>query len=189
VVAPLWQAPLDHVGALPGELVPVRPFEQSWPMERRMMLEALAKDAILLVARRETQVIGYGYGYGYGYVMIEDADPVWYTGDRYAELAPLSVARERANGIGSALMYATNKELQRRGIDDVQFGVNHGNDDAIRFYEHRGYRPDFQILYGSPGREPWACLRRDRADRKAGPASPPGPAAQTVASADNEGPA
>ena len=74
-------------------------------------------------------------------------------------------------------------ELLRRGVDDVQIGVDRGNDDAVRFYERRGYRPDFQIFYGSPGNRPWACLARDEADRKAGRGryAPPGPDAATSA--------
>jgi hypothetical protein len=49
-VAPRWQALLDHVAALPDASVPIRPFEQSWPIERREMLEALAGDAFVPVA-------------------------------------------------------------------------------------------------------------------------------------------
>ncbi len=58
-----------------------------------------------------------------------------------------------------------------------------GNDGAARLYESRGYRADFRIFYGSPGRKPWACLRREQEDRDAGrgrfapPDPDPGPAA------------
>ena len=178
VVAPLWRALLDHVAALPNASVPIRPFEQSWPLERRLMLEALERDAFVLVARRGPRVVGYVF------VRVEDADPVWYTGDKYADLAHLSVAGgERASGVGGALLDAVDAELLRRGVDDVQIGVDRGNDDAVRFYERRGYRPDFQIFYGSPGNRPWACLARDEADRKAGRGryAPPGPDAATSA--------
>ena len=33
---------LDHIAVLPDAIVPIRPFEQSWPLERAAMLEALA---------------------------------------------------------------------------------------------------------------------------------------------------
>jgi ribosomal protein S18 acetylase RimI-like enzyme len=174
LVGPLWKALLDHVAALPQAAVPIRPFEQSWPLERRQMLEALDKDAFVFVARRGQEPVGYVY------VVIEDADPVWYTGGRYADLAHLSVAPdERGAGIGSALLDAMDAELERRGINDVQIGVDRGNEAAALLYTRRGYRPDFQLFYGSPGGKPWACLARDAADRKAGRGrcAPPGPAA------------
>jgi GNAT superfamily N-acetyltransferase len=159
------------VAELPGALVPIRPFEQSWPLERAEMLEALAGDAFILLARRDDEVVGYAW------VNVEGPDPVWYTGDARAELAHLSVIDgERGAGIGSALMDAVDAELTRRGVEDVEIGVDAANRDAARFYEERGYRPDYQIYYGSPGREPWACLRREAEDREAGRGrfAPPG---------------
>ena len=162
-VEPLWKALLDHIAALPEALVPVRPSDQSWKLEREVMLEALKGDAFALVARRGDEAVGYLF------VRVEGPDPVWYTGDAHAELAHLSVAEgERDNGVGSALMDAMDAELERRGVEDVEIGVDTGNDMAVRLYEGRGYRPDFSIFYGSPGRKPWACLRREEEDRKVG---------------------
>jgi len=171
-VAPLWKALLDHIADLPGAIVPIRPFEQSWPIERAEMLEALAGEAFVLAARRSGDVVGYAF------VGIEGPDPVWYTGDSRAELIHLSVADgARAAGVGTALMDAVDAELERRGIEDVEIGVDTANHDAVRFYERRGYRHDFHIFYGSPGGRPWACLRREAADREAGRGrfAPPGP--------------
>jgi len=162
-VGPLWKALLDHIAALPEALVPVRPSDQSWKLEREVMLEALKGDAFALVARRGDEAVGYLF------VRVEGPDPVWYTGDAHAELAHLSVAEgERGNGVGSALMDAMDAELERRGVEDVEIGVDTGNEMAVRLYERRGYRADFHIFYGSPGRKPWACLRREEEDRKAG---------------------
>ena len=162
-LAPLWKALLDHVAALPDAIVPVRPSDESWALERQEMLEALAGDAFVLVARRGSETVGYLF------VRVEGPDPVWYTGDTHAELAHLSVTDgERGNGVGSALMDAMDAELERRGVEDVEIGVDTGNDRAARLYESRGYRPDFRIYYGSPGGKPWACLKREEADRKAG---------------------
>ena len=172
-IAPLWKALLDHVAALPTAIVPIRPFEQSWPLERRELLERLDGDAFVLVARRDDDVAGYAF------VAIEGPDPVWYTGDLRAELCHLSVADgERGNGVGTALLDAMDAELERRGVEDVEIGVDTANHDAVRLYERRGYRADFHIFYGSPGKKPWACLRREQEDRKAGRGrfAPPGPA-------------
>ncbi len=172
-LAPLWRALLDHIAVLPGAVVPVRPFEQSWPIERAGMLEALAGEAFVLAAWRGGDVVGYAF------VGVEGPDPVWYTGDSRAELIHLSVADgARAAGVGTALMDAVDAELARRGVEDVEIGVDTANHDAVRFYERRGYRHDFHIFYGSPGGRPWACLRREAADREAGRGrfAPPGDA-------------
>ena len=55
-----------------------------------------------------------------------------------------------------------------------------GNQVAAHLYESRGYRTDFRIMYGSPGRKPWACLRREAEDEAAGRGrfAPPGPDAE-----------
>lgn len=175
-IGPLWKALLDHIAALPEALVPVRPSDQSWKLEREVMLEALKGNAFALVARR-------GEAVGYLFVRIEGPDPVWYTGDAHAELAHLCVAEgERGSGVGSALMDAMDAELERRGVEDVEIGVDTGNAMAVRLYKGRGYRPDFRIFYGSPGKKPWACLRREEEDRKAGRGrfAPPGPDAGTA---------
>lgn len=113
-IAPLWKALRDHVTELPDAIVPVRPSDDWWELERKEMLDALAGDAFALVARR--------------------------------------------------------------GRAAVEIGVDTGNDMAVRLYEGRGYRPDFRTFYGSPGRKPWACLRREEEDRKGGRGrfAPPG---------------
>jgi ribosomal protein S18 acetylase RimI-like enzyme len=162
LVAPLWAQLLDHIAALPGAIVPIRPFEQSWPLERAEMVEELAGAAFALVARHGEDVVGYAY------VKICPADSVWYTGDAYAELAHLCVAADRrSQNIGGRLLDAVDAELLRRGIRDVQIGVDAANRAALRFYERRGYKADFHILYGSPAGEPLACVEREAADREA----------------------
>jgi ribosomal protein S18 acetylase RimI-like enzyme len=162
-VGQLWKALMDHVAELPDALVPVRPSEESWVLERAEMQKALAGDAFVLVARRGEELVGYAF------VTVDGPDPVWYTGDSCAELAHLVVAEgERGNGVGSALLDAVDAELEQRGVEDVEIGVDTGNDDAARLYESRGYRADFRIFYGSPGCKQWACLRREAEDRQAG---------------------
>jgi ribosomal protein S18 acetylase RimI-like enzyme len=172
LVAPLWKQLMDHIAALPDALVPVRPSDESWELERAEMLEELARDAFVLTAARDGHVVGYAF------VCVETKpDPVWYTGDTHALLATLCVDEtERGGGVGSALMDAVDVELERRGVEDVEIGVDTGNKVAARLYESRGYRPDFRIFYGSPGRKPWACLRREAEDKEAGRGrfAPPG---------------
>ena len=175
LVGPLWKQLMDHIASLRGALVPVRPSDESWELERKEMLRELAGEAFVLVARKEGRVIGYAF------VCVEGPDPVWYTGDKHALLATLCVdAAERGNGTGAALMDAVDAELDRRGIEDVEIGVDSGNEVATHLYESRGYRADFRIFYGSPGGRPWACLRRQAEDRRAGRGrfAPPGPGSE-----------
>ncbi len=140
------------------------------------MLRELAGEAFALVARKAGHVAGYAF------VCIEGPDPVWYTGDKHAVLATLCVDEaRRGEGIGGALMDAIDAELQRRGVEDVEIGVDTGNQVAAHLYESRGYRPDFQIYYGSPGARPWACRRREADDKAAGRGrfAPPAPLEET----------
>jgi ribosomal protein S18 acetylase RimI-like enzyme len=171
LVGALWMQLMDHVAALPDALVPVRPSDESWRLERRVMLAQLAGDAFVLVARKDARVVGYAF------VCVEGADPVWYTGDSHALLETLCVDEaERGNGVGGALLDAMDAELERRGVEDVEIGVDTGNEVAAELYEKRGYRADFRIFYGSPAGKPWACLRREAEDREAGRGrfAPPG---------------
>ena len=175
LVGPLWKQLLDHIASLPDALVPVRPSDESWILERGEMLGELAGESFVLVARKPGRVSGYAF------VCVEGPDPVWYTGDKHAMLATLCVdAAVRGSGIGAALMDAVDAELDRRGIEDVEIGVDTGNEVAAHLYESRGYRADFRIFYGSPGGRPWACLRREDEDRRVGRGrfAPPGPASE-----------
>lgn len=175
LVGPLWKQLMDHIAALPDAAVPVRPSDESWELERAEMLTELAGEGFALVARKDARPVGYAF------VCIEGPDPVWYTGDKHALLATLVVDEaERGDGVGSALMDAVDAELERRGVEDVEIGVDTGNKVAAHLYTSRGYRPDFQIFYGSPGRRPWACLRREAEDKAAGRGrfAPPGPDAE-----------
>ena len=175
LVGPLWKQLLDHIASLPDALVPVRPSDESWILEREEMLGELAGESFVLVARKPGRVSGYAF------VCVEGPDPVWYTGDKHAVLATLCVdAAVRGSGIGAALMDAVDAELDRRGIEDVEIGVDTGNEVAAHLYESRGYRADFRIFYGSPGGRPWACLRREDEDRQVGRGrfTPPGPASE-----------
>ena len=70
LVGPLWRQLMDHVAALPDGLVPVRPSGESWELERAEMLDELAGEAFVLVARRGERVVGYAF------VCIEGPDPV-----------------------------------------------------------------------------------------------------------------
>jgi ribosomal protein S18 acetylase RimI-like enzyme len=51
------------------------------------------------------------------------------------------VSGRRGEGIGSRLLDHAEATLRDRGVDVVAVEAVAGNDDAVRFYERRGYRP------------------------------------------------
>jgi len=154
---PLWHAMLDHL-VLEKNPVPIRPAPESWPLRRAVYEELLRRpEAFALVARRGDRLIGYAM------VKIEDTDPVWYTGELQAELETLALLpHERGKGLGTRLMDAVDAELARLGVTDMTIGVDLVNEGAVRFYERRGYRGGFVLMYGRPGGGPWTACERQR---------------------------
>ena len=91
---------------------------------------------------------------GYAFVAIEGPDPVRYTGDLRAELCHISVADgERGNGVGTALLDAVDAELERRGVEDVEIGVDTANHDAVRLYEKQRLQGRLPHLLRLTGQE------------------------------------
>jgi ribosomal protein S18 acetylase RimI-like enzyme len=67
-------------------------------------------------------------------------------GDRVAELESISVLPdEQGRGIGTYLLQLVDEEIERRGIHDLVIGAVPGN-PAVRFYERRGFTPNWIIL-------------------------------------------
>ena len=128
------------------------------------MLETLAGDAFALVARARRRRRGLRLRRHRG------SGPRVVHGRLRAELRHLSVAEgERGNGVGSALLDAMDAELERRGVEDVEIGVDTANDDAVRLYERprlQGRLPDLLRLAGQEA----LGLPRARGSRTEGPA-------------------
>ena len=109
------------------------------------------------MARRGERAIGYAM------VKIEDVDAVWYTGKLQSELESLSVLpEERGSGLGGRLMDAVNERLAELGVNDMVIGVDSINERALRFYEARGFKVGFLLMYGHPGGGSWAAFDRER---------------------------
>ena len=154
---PLWHAMLDQV-ALENSVVPIRPAAESWPLRRAVYEDLLQRpEAFALVARRGDDLIGYAM------VKIEDADAVWYTGELQAELESLALLpHERGKGLGTRLLDAVDEELAKLGVTDLTIGVDVNNTGAKRFYERRGFKGGFLLMYGRPGGGPWTAVERER---------------------------
>jgi ribosomal protein S18 acetylase RimI-like enzyme len=151
---PLWVAVhRAHAAAMP-ELAPYVSDAETWAERRVLYASVLAKpDTVLLLARDGEELIGYALAH---VEPVEDtwiAD-TWRTGRRVAEIESLSVLPEhRGRGIGSALMDAVDRELEALGIGDVFVGALAGNEDALRLYRRRGFRPTWLYLSRFAGRD------------------------------------
>jgi ribosomal protein S18 acetylase RimI-like enzyme len=91
---------------------------------------------------------------GYAVTRIhEGCDNTFDLGPRHAEVWSLSVApAERGRGVGSLLLDAVDRELERRGIAHLAIAVMAGNEAAQRLYERRGLVPgEVLLLRGPPG--------------------------------------
>jgi ribosomal protein S18 acetylase RimI-like enzyme len=150
---PLWIAVhRAHVASMP-ELAPYVSDAETWA-ERRVVYASLLEkpDTVLLLALDGEEPIGYALAH---------VEPVWETwihdtwrtGDRIAEIESLSVLEaHRGRGVGSALMDALERELEAQGIADLIVGALAGNEEALRLYRRRGYRPTWLYLSRFAGR-------------------------------------
>lgn len=150
---PLWVAVhRAHAAAMP-ELAPYASDAETWAEHRALYAEVFEKpDTVLLLAFDADARIGYALSH---VLPVQDtwiAD-TWRTGPRIAEVESLSVLPEyRGQGIGTALMDALEREIEALGIDDVIVGALAGNEDALRLYRRRGYRPTWLYLSRFAGR-------------------------------------
>jgi len=154
LVGPLWVAVhRRHCESMP-ELAPYVDDAETWRARRKLYEELLTKpDTLLLLALADDQPVGYGLTH---VIPVADSwiEDTWQTGDRIGEIESLSVLPEyRGSGLGSELLDRLEKHLHERGVDDLMLGALAGNDDAIRLYERRGYRPTWLYLSKFAGRE------------------------------------
>jgi ribosomal protein S18 acetylase RimI-like enzyme len=120
---------------------------------RRAAREAGHLLLLLLLAFDGSAAIGYGLAH---VMAVEDSwiPDTWQTGQRIGEVESLSVLPEyRGSGLGSVLLDRLEAHLRARGARDLILGVLPGNDDAIRLYQRRGYRPTWLYLSRFEGRD------------------------------------
>jgi ribosomal protein S18 acetylase RimI-like enzyme len=154
LVEPLWIAVHHrHTETMP-ELAPFVDDDTSWAVRKELYEELLAKpDTLLVLAFDGDAAIGYGLAH---VMAVEDSwvPDTWQTGSRIGEVESLSVLpRYRGSGLGSVLLDRLEAHLRACGVRDLILGVVPGNQDAIRLYERRGYRPTFLYLSRFEGRD------------------------------------
>jgi ribosomal protein S18 acetylase RimI-like enzyme len=154
LVEPLWIAVHHrHTESMP-ELAPFVSDDESWAVRKELYEELLAKpDTLLLLAFDGAAAIGYGLAH---VMELEDSwiPDTWQTGRRIGEVESLSVLPQyRGSGLGTVLLDRLEAHLRDRGARDLILGVLPGNDDAIRLYQRRGYRPTWLYLSRFDGRD------------------------------------
>jgi ribosomal protein S18 acetylase RimI-like enzyme len=135
-----------HAASMP-ELAPYVSDAETWAQRRALYAQLLERpDTVLLLALDGDALIGYALAHVAPVQETWIAD-TWRTGPRIGEIESLSVAPEhRGRGIGTALMDALEGELDALGVTDLIVGALAGNEDALRLYRRRGYRPTWLYL-------------------------------------------
>jgi ribosomal protein S18 acetylase RimI-like enzyme len=153
VLEPLWVAVHHrHVESMP-ELAPYVTDAETWRVRRALYTRVLADpETLLLLASSGDELIGYGLAH---VMPVEDSwiPDTWVTGPRVGEIESLSVSPAfRGGGLGSELLRRLEEHLSAIGAADIVLGALAGNDDALRLYERRGYRPTWLYLSKFTGR-------------------------------------
>jgi ribosomal protein S18 acetylase RimI-like enzyme len=90
--------------------------------------------AVLLVAERNGEVLGYAYATVEGYDYMSLRGPAGVLNDIVVDPS------ERGRGIGRMLLEATLAELETHGVPRVVLSTAQQNEAAQRLFEHAGFR-------------------------------------------------
>lgn len=161
LLGPLWKALHRlHRGMLPPGTV-VADDDASWRGSRGRYARWMADgEAVVLLAEEDGAPVGYALAHFH-----EGSDETFAVGERYAELASLSVApAHRGKGIGTRLLNELDRLLAEEGVFDLVISVMSDNAAALRFYRRRGLRATETYLWRVAATEgPGARGRADRA--------------------------
>ena len=154
LLAPLWTSVHHRHAASMPELAPYVDDATTWAERRALYAELLAKpDTVLLVAELDGAAIGYGLAHVLPLAETWLGD-TWVTGPRIGEIESLAVLPEhRGAGLGTTLLGQLEDALRELDVRDLILGVLPGNEDAIRLYARRGYRPTWLYLSRLDGRD------------------------------------
>jgi ribosomal protein S18 acetylase RimI-like enzyme len=153
LLEPLWVAVHHRHAETMPELGPYVSDDDTWRVRRALYSGLLAKpDTLLLIADADDRAVGYGLAH----VLPVDETWIpdtWRTGPRIGEIESLSVLPQfRGSGLGSEMLRRLEVHLTAQGVQDLILGALAGNNDAIRLYERRGYRPTWLYLSRFQGR-------------------------------------
>jgi ribosomal protein S18 acetylase RimI-like enzyme len=139
-VEPIWILLSEHHADLTPARLPVRPPAEGWPVRRRRYEEALEDGAVLFLAVRGDEAVGFALAF-------PQAPRANLAIDRLLEIETIAVLPEaRGAGVGSALMDAVEAWADAHGIEHLQVAVREANDGARRLYERRGFKPFYTTM-------------------------------------------
>lgn len=140
-LAPLWLWLHHHHQAVSPHLGPFVADDASWPIIRALLSES-ARAGLLLAAMEGDRLVGFVSAVIHGADELLAYSDTWKTDESVAEIEFLVVCQDmRGKGIGRALIDAIDGALSEKDVRDQYVGVMAPNEDAIRFYEARGFRP------------------------------------------------
>ena len=135
----LWLALIDYHRAL-DPLYPVVPGirEALGEEVKRGLLGGLCR---LLVAELDDALVGFAFA------EVERVETREASGPGSSWIHELYVVpEERGSGVGSALVEAAEKFLERRGGGRIAVRVESGNEDGLRFWQRRNFIDRARIL-------------------------------------------
>jgi gamma-glutamyl phosphate reductase len=139
-VKPFWKAMLQSYVRLASADFPVRDPNEAWARrhdEYHMWLNEGAGMLFLATdPEQDDKIVGYAA------VKFTASGSAFDMGERFGELESLAVSEEaRGEGLGTQLIEACRKELEKREISYWSLDVLAVNDDAQRLYERSGFHP------------------------------------------------
>ena len=93
-------------------------------------------DTAILIAERDGEPQGFVWVY-----LTED----FYSGERLGKISEIAVSAD-GTGAGSALIEAAEAWVRDRGARRMVLNVMEENRNARRFYERRGYGPEYTMM-------------------------------------------
>ena len=139
-VKPFWKAMLESYVRLSGPDFVVRDPNEAWARrhdEYHMWLNEGAGMLFLATDPDQADKI-----VGYAAVKFTASGSAFDMGERFGELESLAVSEEaRGAGLGTQLIEACRKELEKREISYWSLDVLAVNEDAQRLYERSGFHP------------------------------------------------
>lgn len=139
-VKPFWKAMLESYVRLAGAELPVRDPSEAWALRHDEYHLWLNEGAGMVFLATDTdhddKIVGYAA------VKFTASGSTFDMGERFGELESLAVSEEvRGEGLGTQLLEACRRELERREISYWWLDVLAVNADAQRLYERSGFHP------------------------------------------------
>lgn len=119
-----------------------------------------SKANFLIVAKDDDEIVGYAYSnvsskytYSGGFATLKPVDFFDFDSVKHEDVGCLSqfYIKEdyRSRGIGTVLFDKSMKWLKSfDSIEDIFIFVSNGNDNALKFYQNKGFKISHQILDG-----------------------------------------